>query len=93
MGWTDFTLASTGDREILICLAPPFELSVATAPRNHSPIRIQNEAKQAARKKRKLQTTARASVNPDRINALKNFPSGKMDLSKLIRRCEQGKRI
>lgn len=54
-----------------------------------TPARAQNEAKQTGRKEIKLQTAARAYVDPDRINALKALPSGQFDLSKLIRMCEE----
>lgn len=54
-----------------------------------TPARVQNESKEFGRKEIKLQTTARAYVDPDRINELKSLSSSQFDLCKLVRMCEE----
>ena len=54
-----------------------------------APAALQNEAKSSGRKDIKLQTTARAYVDPDRINELKSISNKTFDLCKLVRLCEE----
>jgi len=53
-----------------------------------TPAAIQSEAQSRGRKEVKLQTTARAYVDPDRINEIKEIQSTTFDLTKLVRLCE-----
>ncbi len=54
-----------------------------------TPVKIQEAAITAGRKEVKLQTIARAYVDPDRIAELKNLSNGSFDLTKLVRLCEE----
>ena len=54
-----------------------------------APAAIQLEAQSRGRKEIKLQTTARAYVDPDRINGIKEIQSTTFDLTKLVRLCEE----
>jgi hypothetical protein len=54
-----------------------------------TPAAIQLEAQSLGRKEVKLQTTARAYVDPDRINEIKDIQSTTFDLTKLVRLCEE----
>ena len=54
-----------------------------------SPQAVQRQAKAIGRKEVKLQTTARAYVDPDRIDELSSITSPSFDLAKLVRMCEE----
>jgi hypothetical protein len=54
-----------------------------------NPARIQNAAQEAGRKEIKLNATARAYVDPSRINDLKTINQPQFDISRLVRLCEE----
>lgn len=54
-----------------------------------APARAQNDSALVGRKEIKLNTVARAYVDPARINALKNLKRARFDVSRLVRLCEE----
>jgi hypothetical protein len=57
--------------------------------RDARPVRIQADAQALGRREIKLQTIARAYVDPDRIEQLQRISNQKFDLTKLVRLCEE----
>jgi hypothetical protein len=54
-----------------------------------APAEVQTAAQALGRKEIKLQTTARAYIDPDRIDELKSISDPRFDLTKLVRLCEE----
>jgi hypothetical protein len=54
-----------------------------------APATVQAEAQASGRREIKLHTTARAYVDPDRIEELKGISDARFDLTKLVRLCEE----
>ena len=85
--YASFSIFRLAVRERLLWLSRlPAKLS---AHKIAAPVRIQEAAITVARKEVKLQTTARAYVDPDRIAELKTISNSSFDLTKLVRLCEE----